>query len=78
MFRCDKCNAVVKPGTPTRNIIVQERTREYPERSEPISTRAAGRWQRHRTIDKGGAGHEIVRELKVCPACAEEVVGAGS
>ncbi len=71
MFRCEKCDHVVEPGTPAQHLVVQRRTVEYPERKEPISKRP-GRAFREKTVDKGGEGREIVRELKVCPECAVE------
>ena len=42
---------------------------EYAERSAEVQGRR-GR-ARTRIIDRGGFGHEIIRELKICPACAD-------
>ncbi len=70
MFRCEKCDHVVEPGTPAQHVVVQRRPVEYPERREPLSRRP-GRQFRDKTVDKGGEGSEIVREMKVCPDCAK-------
>ena len=69
MFRCQNCGTVVPPRTKTRSAIVQRRPMEYEERSAEVQGRR-GR-ARTRIIDRGGFGHEIIRELKICPACAE-------
>lgn len=74
MFRCEKCNSVVPPGTAAHSLIVQQRRKEYPTRTRDISG-ARGNF-RTRTIDRGGSGAEIVRELKVCPECAEQYSAA--
>jgi hypothetical protein len=80
MFRCEKCGVVVPSGTSAHQLVVQQRAKEYPSRSQPSAggrSRFAGRFERERTVDRGGEGQEIVRELKVCPACAEQY-GAGA
>ena len=69
MFRCQNCNTVVPPNTKTTPVIVQRRSVSYEERTAEVQGRR-GR-ARTRTIDRGGDGHEIIRELKVCPACAD-------
>ncbi len=74
MFRCEKCNSVVPPGTAAHNLVVQQRRKEYPTRTRDVSG-ARGNF-RTRTIDRGGSGAEIVRELKVCPECAEQYSAA--
>ena len=71
MFRCQNCNTVVPPNTKANSIIVQRRPVSYEERSAEVQGRR-GR-ARTRIIDRGGDGHEIIRELKVCPTCAVEV-----
>jgi hypothetical protein len=35
--------------------------------------RGRGRRPQNRTIDRGGEGKQIVREITVCSACAEEL-----
>lgn len=72
MYRCENCGTTVAPRTPTHQVVVRRRPKEYPTRSREV--RGAGRGRRvfHQTIDKGGEGHEIVREMTVCPDCAEQ------
>ena len=72
MFRCEKCGAVVPAGTSAQSVIVQSRSKEYPERTQKQAV-GRSRYPRERTVDKGGEGEEIVRELKVCPKCAAEL-----
>ncbi len=72
MFRCEKCGDVVPAGVSAQNVVVQSRSKDYPTRTE-TTTAGRSRYPRERTVDKGGEGHEIVRELKVCPKCAEEL-----
>ena len=72
MFRCEKCGEVVPAGTSAQQVVVQSRDKEYPERTEKQAT-GRSRYPRERTVDKGGEGQEIVRELKVCPKCAAEL-----
>ena len=69
MFRCQNCNTVVPPNTKATPVVVQRRPQSYEERSAEVQGRR-GR-ARTRIIDRGGDGHEIVRELKVCPTCAD-------
>lgn len=72
MFRCEKCGEIVPAGTSAQSVIVQSRSKEYPERTESQPT-GRSRYPRERTVDKGGEGREIVRELKVCPRCANQL-----
>lgn len=72
MFRCERCGEVVPPGTSAQNVVVQSRSKEYPERTQKQAV-GRSRIPRERTVDKGGEGEEIVRELKVCPKCAAEL-----
>lgn len=77
MYRCQICETVVPPGTRTHKVVVQTRAKEYAAREKPSSRggggfRGRGRFQKRKPMDPGGEGHEIVRELTVCPACAEQ------
>ncbi len=80
MFRCQKCETIVPAGTRTNKVIVATRPRTYePRGQDPSERRGRGRFVRGKRVrkrkpyDKGGAGSEIVRELSVCPRCAEEM-----
>jgi hypothetical protein len=73
VFRCEKCGTLVPSGTSAQHLVVQQRPKEYPSRSRPSAggrSRYTGGYERERPLDRGGAGRETVRELKVCPACA--------
>ena len=72
MFRCEKCGDVVPAGVSAQSVVVQSRSKDYPTRTESLAL-GRSRYQRERTVDKGGEGREIVRELKVCPKCAAEL-----
>ena len=72
MFRCEKCGDIVPAGVSAQSVVVQSRAKDYPSRSESLAT-GRSRYLRERTVDKGGEGREIVRELKVCPKCAAEM-----
>ena len=54
-FRCQNCSGVNK--TP-KKIITQIRDKEYPVRKKG-----------NVIIDKGGYGHEIVKEMIICESC---------
>ncbi len=80
MFRCQKCDTIVPAGTRTSKVVVATRPRTYDARGQdPSERRGRGRFVRGKKVrkrkpyDKGGAGTEIVRELSVCPRCAEEM-----
>jgi hypothetical protein len=72
MFRCERCGDIVPAGVSAQSVIVQSRPKDYPSRSESLAT-GRSRYPRERTVDKGGEGREIVRELRVCPKCAAEL-----
>lgn len=79
VFRCDSCGTVVPAGVREHKIVVETRPKRYeargssretfrgPRHRGPIGRRA----RRQRSFDKGGEGTEIVREISVCPKCAE-------
>lgn len=75
MFRCQMCETVCPPKTRTSRIVVKTRPKEYESRGPDPSerrrfSRTRGRRPSRKEYDKGGEGHEIVRELVVCPKCA--------
>lgn len=77
MFRCQTCDTIVPAGTRSSKIVVQSRPRTYePRGADPRERGRFGRGRRKPTkkkaeYDKGGVGTEIVREIMVCPTCAE-------
>lgn len=78
MFRCQQCDTVVPAGTRSNKIVTQTRSKVYESRGPDPSERR-GRYPRGRgrpkkkEYDRGGTGTEIVREIMVCPKCAEEL-----
>lgn len=76
MFRCQLCSSVVPAGTRSSKIILVTRNKTYDERgSNPAGRGGFARRGRapapKKNFDKGGEGEEIVREVTVCPQCAE-------
>ncbi|MEM9701738.1 MAG: hypothetical protein AAF907_04780 [Planctomycetota bacterium] len=67
MFRCPTCNTVVPPRTKPTFVVTHRRPVEYAERTAEVQGRR-GR-ARTRVIDRGGFGHEIVRQVMTCPLC---------
>ena len=66
MFYCGACKQLTAPREPMTRRVVETRERIYPERTiRPVPG------QPSRVIDPGGYGHETVREIGVCPRCAE-------
>lgn len=74
MYRCQLCGSVPR-STPAFRKIVETRSREYPLRLKANSFRRK-RKEKH-SDDPGGTGHEIARELLVCPTCAAEPSAEG-
>lgn len=66
MFRCTSCARSIGPSIPRVTRVVEVRERAYPER------RYRRRGDRKDRVDPGGVGTEIVREVPVCPRCAED------
>jgi len=73
MFRCQLCQCVVPPGTPSRHLVLKRRSKAYPYRSRVntfFRTNEAGKRKEYHTDDPGGKGEEVVMEVIACPACA--------
>lgn len=68
MFRCQMCKTIVPAGQSANKLIVSRRAKIYAPRTKKFA-RARG-YRSERIIDRGGSGHEIVRELMVCASCA--------
>ena len=69
MFRCQQCHAVVGPAVQEVRLVIESRCVTYPARRHVnrVVVNRRERW----VDDPGGVGIEIVRELRVCRACAE-------
>ncbi len=80
MFRCQLCTRVVPPRTPACRLVVASRPKKYPFRPKANLVRYLefknGRAKRKEkeTDDPRGVGHETVREMLVCPNCANDRV----
>lgn len=71
MFRCQMCGKVAPAGTKSQKVTVATRPKEYKGTVEPPSPRRFGRFREApKQRDRGGRGHEIVKELTVCSSCA--------
>ena len=71
MYRCDLCNAIVKPKIPAIIYIAKKRRKTYPYRkyANQGMIQLGGKKKRVKTHDPGGVGWEIVDEFKICPKC---------
>lgn len=65
------CGKTAAPGTKAEKVTVASRPREYKGTVEEFSGRRFGRFRSApKQRDRGGRGHEIVKELMVCASCA--------
>lgn len=72
MFRCQMCGKVSGARVKAAKVIVASRPKEYKGNIEEFTGRRFGRFrQPSKPRDRGGRGHEIVKELMVCGACAD-------
>ena len=62
-FRCQMCGTAQKDRSSPIMVIVEQRSKVYPERCD----------KEGKIIDKGGHGHEIVCEVQACRRCAADV-----
>ena len=72
MFRCQMCGKVSGARVKAVKVITASRPKEYKGNIEEFAGRRFGRFrQPSKPRDRGGRGHEIVKELMVCKECAE-------
>ncbi|MCP4783878.1 MAG: hypothetical protein GY878_10020 [Fuerstiella sp.] len=70
MFRCQMCSKVAGAGIKAMRVTVVSRPKEYRGTVEEFPRRRFGRFRETRKPrDRGGKGHEIVKELMVCASC---------
>ncbi len=62
MFICGNCHSVTKPRVTSQMATAEARDKRYPARHKV---------NRNGSDDPGGYGREIVREVRVCPECAQ-------
>ena len=65
MYKCEKCNHVVKAGNARLTVTINEAV-IYPYRAKVNET-----WDKRLVDDRGGVGTQIVREIPVCFRCHE-------
>jgi hypothetical protein len=73
MYRCQLCSKNSKPHTPAYKITIEIRATRYPFREKAnacFKLQKDGTTKFLRTHDRGGTGHETVREVTACPECA--------
>ena len=75
MFRCEICGQVAPSGARAKRVVLVSRPKSYSTRggNEGFQRRFRGPRPPRQEYDKGGKGHEIVREVLACGRCAEQV-----
>ena len=64
MYICELCGAQTAPFESCYKKALEFRSKTYPERYETDP-----KTKKPKMIDKGGTGHEIAREIRVCKNC---------
>jgi hypothetical protein len=59
MFKCERCATQSSAKTPPHLFPIATRQKIYPARRDRSGV----------LNDKGGTGHEVVREIRVCADC---------
>lgn len=74
MFRCQICGLVAAVGTRAHRVVLVSRPKNYNSRGglPEGQRRFRGAKMPKREYDKGGKGHEIVREVLACDHCAKQ------
>lgn len=79
MFYCESCGRLQAPQTPSTAVPTVTRTVTFAPRSGALpglpQTKGGKRVRtRHapRRDDPGGTGTQIVRQIRVCPVCAQQ------
>jgi len=78
MFRCQLCQCIVAPRTPSQRLVLNWRSKEYPYRSRAntfVRTDEKGKRKEYHSDDPGGKGQEVAKEVIVCPTCAAQENG---
>jgi hypothetical protein len=75
MFRCQQCGIVTPPRTSSELVTTEIRPHSYPPRRkvmrEIVFKKHLKQWEQ--ADDPGGTGHEIVRQIRVCPSCKRAI-----
>ena len=73
MFRCQMCQCVAPPRTPSHRLVLSRRGKKYPHRfkANVVRVRPTRKVPKKEfRDDPGGEGQEIAGEVTVCPGCA--------
>ncbi len=73
MYKCENCQTIVPHGIKSHRVTIETRTKHYPFRHYANEFKREGKTKQ--SHDNGGVGQEIVREITVCPICAEQLNG---
>ena len=75
MFRCQICGQIAPAGTRSSKVVLVSRPKNYVSRGgqDGFPRRFRGQKVKRREYDRGGKGHEIVREVVACEGCAKQV-----
>jgi len=75
VFRCQICQQVARAGAKAQRVVLVSREKTYAQRGghEGFQRRFRAPRPPKQEFDKGGRGHEIVREVLACDACAARV-----
>ncbi|MEL6149466.1 MAG: hypothetical protein AAFR56_07560, partial [Chloroflexota bacterium] len=68
MYQCEKCNRTVPPRTKANRLVAKTRLKHYPGR---LTEKYRKRGNVIKIEHNPGTGREIVREVTVCPMCAD-------
>jgi len=71
MYKCENCQTLVPHGIKAHRVVVETRTKHYPFRKDANTYKDDGKVKHEH--DYGGIGQEIVREMTVCPDCADRL-----
>ena len=67
MYICTNCRKITQPRVKQHKVTFYEET-VHPARYKPVFKR--GVFDHMECIDRGGVGKKIVKELAICPECA--------
>lgn len=72
MYRCEVCDEPVSAGIRCHKVVVKKMLMDHPHRQKVFRKfdEETGRW--YYEDDPGGRGWQIVKELKMCPSCAQQ------
>ena len=70
MFKCQLCGRLSGPRVPESRVVIETRHKVYPYRKQANVYWFDG--DKIKRDDPGGEGQEIVKEISVCPGCAEK------